>query len=142
MPNTVWIIIGAVVVFDLILLPIIVRAAFRNSLGALAVRYPFVEPMPDAVRRNFQSFSFGLANMGLCVHVVVDERHLHLMPAKLVRIFGVGAASVPWDEVHLRPGRSRGAIRTARIGGQTVSGPTWCLSIAEDQSGAERAASG
>jgi hypothetical protein len=131
MSPVLWTVIGLVVVFDLLLLPLILRVAFQSSLGALAAKYPAVEPRAECVRRNFQSFSFGMVNLGMGVHVAVDEDYLHLLPVKLVRLFGVQGASVPWDAIELRDGRvrQRGFV-SARIGGQSVMGPRWCLEIA------------
>lgn len=131
MPTAVWIAIGVVVLADLILMPIIIGAAIKNSIGAIATRFPAVEPARDAVMKEFQSFRFGMVNLGKCIHVAVDERHLHLLPAKFARLFGAKAASVPWEEVWVER-KVYGTFMRARIAGQQVLGPEWCLKIADE----------
>lgn len=89
--------------------------------------FPAVSPAPDAVRRNFQSFSVGLLNLGWCIHVAVDRDRLHLTPAWLARVAGYRAASVPWAQVeHVGPFGGRAFI--VRIGGTAFVGPAWALS--------------
>lgn len=107
---------------------LLLRATIGSSFGKLAKAFPLQEPSPSAVRRNFQSFRFGLVNAGFSVHVVVDEDHLHLLPAAILRWCGARGTSVPWAEVEVR-GKA-GSFRRAKVGGVDMYGPRWCLDLA------------
>ena len=121
-----------IVVGDLILVPMIIHSMTRSAWRPLMERYPPVEPGDEAVSRNFQSFRFGLLNLGLSVHVTVDDHALHLRQAKIIRWAGAREVSIPWTEIELvKLGRRQS---TANIAGATVIGPTWCLSIAGGES--------
>lgn len=117
---------GIILEFGVVML--VVRALLRSSLGRLAERFPFEEPAPGAVRRNFQSFRIGTISAGYSMHVAVDERCLHLMPAAILRWCGARACSVPWSEVQVM--RRLGAYRKAKVGGVNLYGPGWCLDLA------------
>ena len=82
-------------VFDTIVVVTIMVGAVRMTWNPLQDRHPAREPRADAVSRNFQSFRFGLVNMGGMVHVSVDEGHLHLNPAAFIRRMGARPVSVP-----------------------------------------------
>lgn len=113
-------------------------SSFRAGTWApLAKSFPPVVPTPSAVRRDFESFSFGMFNLGWCLHVAVDEAYLHLYPAWALRVAGTTPISVPWGAVTLRPkAPKRGPIR-ARLGKQNITGPAWCLRLADpDATGA------
>ncbi|QOI99999.1 MAG: hypothetical protein HRU70_05665 [Phycisphaeraceae bacterium] len=103
---------------------VVVWAIVRGGWGTLADKFPPREILPGAVRREFQSFSFDMFNFGLCVHAEADESHLHLSPAKLMRVFGCGRMSIPWSAMTpVKPGR-------VRAGGVLIRGPRWCLDLA------------
>lgn len=122
------IVIAVVVLGDLLIVPLILRVVIGSAWNPLASRYPAVEPAPDAVRKNFQSFKIGMVNMGMSVHVAVDDHDLHMFPARLLRWCGAKPISIPWNEVELvKPGKRW--VR-AKIGGQDVLGPAWCLGLA------------
>lgn len=107
----------------------------RGAFSPIVSRFPPVTPAPDAVRRRFQSFRFGLVNAGFSMHVAADESHLHLIPISLIRPFGFRPASIPWSEIQVqRVGRVSG---TARVAGLTMMGPAWCLRLAESDSGGD-----
>ena len=128
------IVIGVVVLDVVVVFGIVVPAIVRGSWGALAVRFPAVEAGPGAVRREFQSFKFGLLNLGWSVHVEVDDAYLHLRPALMARLMGCRAMSVPWEEVRATGARFLGN-RSVMIGQTRVSGPAWCLDLAGGGSG-------
>lgn len=117
--------------FDFIVVTFIIRA-FTAPLRELAKEFPAQEPTPEAVRRNFQSFSFGVVNAGWSIHVAVDERQLHLSPAWIMRRFGVVPLSMPWNRVRLIKRGDR--MTKVRVEGNRekleVAGPTWCLELA------------
>lgn len=124
--------IAAAALLELGFILIVLRALMAGSFGRLSARYPRREPAPDAVRKNFQSFKFGLVNAGLSVHVAVDEHYLHLYPAAILRWAGVRAASVPWSAIQLKG--KWGPYRRAKIDGIDISGPRWCLDLASPTS--------
>ncbi len=108
---------------------LIISTIVRNSWGEIARSFSPRPIAPDAVRRSFQSFRVGLMSLGWCVHVAADDTHLHLLPARLPRLLGCRAASIPWDQVtHVRK-----LLRWShvRIAGVDVRGPAWCLNLAE-----------
>jgi hypothetical protein len=124
-------IITGVVIFDLALVGGIMWWAVNAVWRPLRQRYPARDVAPDAVRRNFQSFRFGAINFGGCIHVAVDEDHLHLIPARLLRWFGASTVSIPWASIAIT-GRPRlGRILPASFDGRSVAGPAWCLRLAE-----------
>ena len=131
-----WILfVAAVTAFDLGL----IWAVMKVGWGPWVRQYPPQEPAPDAIQRRFQSFRFGLMNFGYCVHVAVDEGHLHLRPIMPLRWFGAGPISVPWSSI--QPGRrSRiGNWLNVKIGKKTVVGPSWCLELAGEPETARQA---
>ena len=129
MSTTAWIVVGLIVAFDLLLLPLILYAVIKGSWMRLQQVHPAAEPATDAVRKNFQSFKIGLLNLGMSVHVAVDERALHLFPAAIIRWFGARPASVPWGEIEVK---KRGRFTThVRIAGADVFGPHWCFELVD-----------
>lgn len=103
-----------------------VRVMVRGVWGPLAAAYPPHAPAAGAVRRAFQSYRFGVINLGYSVHTAVDADYLHMDPVLFVRWFGVTAVSVPWGDV--RPVRLRGKrYADVKIGSQTITGPRWAL---------------
>lgn len=129
-----WVVVLIVVGFVL-MDGLIMWALFRglaNMWNELARAYPALEPGEGAVRREFQSFKVGIFNMGYSVHVVVDDTHLHLLPSWTLRKIGGKAASVPWDDVRLKPaGKWFKGLRSAKIGKVDLCGPAWALNLAE-----------
>lgn len=124
--------VAAFVIIDLFVIAVVLGAAGRSAgLAKLAAKYPPTEPAPGAVRKGLQSFSFGLINLGGCIHVAVDEHRLHLSPAWLARtLVRMRPMSIPWDAIKPSkyPGRSR-RWATVAIDGVDVRGPRWCLDL-------------
>jgi len=89
--------------------------------------YPPVEPAPDAVRKNYQSLSLGLINMGLSIHIAVDDQYLHLTPVKLLRACHAASASIPWDALEPMGGRKSTVVKLNGI--HTITGPRWCMEL-------------
>lgn len=120
------------VVMDLVIIGAVFSVA-AGSARTLAEKFPAKAVRPDAVRREFQSVSVGMGNWGNGYHLIVDEQHLHLEPAWLMRKLRVRMASVPWAEVRRAraplPRRGRGI---ATIGGETVRLPVWALELAQE----------
>ena len=118
-----------------ITLLIVVSLGGSLGLGALIMcgtwnpvmrQWPPLDPAPDAVRRNFQSFSLGLVNLGLSVHVAADDHFLHLRPASLIRLMGAVSTSIPWSAMEPMAGRRGTAVK---LGVHTFIGPRWCMEL-------------
>lgn len=117
-------IVAVFLAMDAIILVLIVRSV-SHTFDAFD-RYPPLEPGPEAIRRNFQSISVGLVNLGFCAHLAVDATHLHFVPAALGRLFRARAFSVPLEEVRIeKPGGRFGGVAT--IARETVRLPRWCM---------------
>lgn len=127
-----------VLVVCLVSVDLMVVGALLNlcatQLRQLAAAFPATTPLPDAVRRNFQSFSLGLMNLGFSIHVAADAQFLHLTPVKFLRALGAPAMSIPWDAIKLepttRPGR---ATRKAMVQSTRIAGPAWCMELAGER---------
>lgn len=129
MPNTTLWVIVAVVVADLIFVPMVIYAVVNGSWSPMVRLYPAKDQAPDAVTKHFQSYKVGLLNLGYMVHTTVDDMCLHLQPAKFGRMLGMKALSVPWEEI--TPVRRRGKhYAEVKIGGNAVIGPRWALELA------------
>jgi len=119
-------IVAAVTAFDLALIWVVMKVGW----GPWVRQYPPQEPAPDAVAKNFQSFKFGIMNFGFCLHVKVDEEHLHLRPVMPLRWFGAGPISVPWSSIQPDRKSRIGNWLIVKIDKKTVMGPSWCLELA------------
>ncbi len=108
----------------------ITGSALRGLWNPLAKAFPAMEPSPDAVRKSFQSFSYGIVNLGLSIHVAVDEHALHMTPIRFLRWFGAKPASIPWDSMDT----DVKSPRKVRVNGQVLHGPKWCLELAAPSS--------
>jgi hypothetical protein len=122
-----------ILVFDLLLTWLLLWAIMRAGWRPLTIRYPSIDPSPDAVRRNFQSFRLGVINLGFSIHVAADEHHLHLMPARILRWCGAGATSIPWSAIEPGKRTMGGKWMKVSIDGATLAGPAWCLALAEPE---------
>jgi hypothetical protein len=118
-------IVVGVTVFNVFFTAFLLRAGWNQIARR---NFEAVEPSPDAIRRNFQSISINIFNFGWCVHIAVDEHHLHLFPTALVRLGGAKPMSIPWSEIRVkRPGRR---MMRVMIGHDCLYGPSWALSLA------------
>jgi hypothetical protein len=128
---TIAIIVAIILATDAVVVFAIIRS-ITEPLRTLARQFPPTTPAPDAVRRGFQSFSFGLVNAGWSMHVAVDEQSLHLSPNRIMRLFGIPPLSIPWT--HIRVIKRGRWYTTVRLEGDRerleVKGPNWCLSLA------------
>lgn len=121
--------VGVFLVSDVIVVGAIFHA-LSETMRETCGKYPAVEPMANAVRRRYQSFKFGMVSLGGCVHVAVDERYLHLTPARVARWLGMRAMSVPWEAIEVKGRAGVGSSLRVKIGKEEVLGPEWCLSLA------------
>jgi hypothetical protein len=124
---TVAFIIAGVVLFDLIIVSAVLGAFVSSSFGKLTKLHPPREVEAGAVRRNFQSMSFGAANFGFCVHIAVDSFGVHFFPSAFLRWVGGKPSSVPWSHVEItdkNPGKRYVKCTLAGIKGVM---PGWCF---------------
>jgi hypothetical protein len=96
-------------------------------------RYPAQPILHGAVSQQFQSFGLGrLSRLNNCVTIIADEQHLHLVPFAALRWVGCGRMSLPLDRIgDVRPGWMPRFQMSAQIDGQAISGPEWCLKLAD-----------
>jgi hypothetical protein len=121
--------VGFLLLIDLMVVGAIFYAV-SQAVRDLASKFPPAEPRPEAVRRRYQSFKVGLVNLGWCIHVAVDERSLHLTPARVARWFGMRAMTVPWESIEYLGKAAIGSSVRVRIAGEEIHGPAWCLNLA------------
>jgi hypothetical protein len=105
---------------------LIAMAAFHMMWRPMLAPFPPREPALDAVRRRFQSMGLGIVNMGLSIHIAVDQDYLHMTPLRIWRLLGATPASIPWSAME-PVGRSG---RVVRINGRRLDGPKWCMTLA------------
>jgi hypothetical protein len=104
---------------------LIAYGAFHGFWRPMVAPFPPREPGPDAVRRRYQSFSFGIVNMGLSIHVAADDEYLHLIPLGPWQALGATPASIPWSA--MKPVGKSGCA--AMVGGHRMVGPAWCMEL-------------
>ena len=66
-----------------IFIVLLLHLAFRWLWNRMVSPFPPREVPRSATRRCFQSFSWGLVNMGLSIHAATDDTYLHLEPLLL-----------------------------------------------------------
>ena len=130
--SAVIILVAVFVLTDLVVVGAVFHMAGQNW-RELAAPFPAQPVEPDGVRREFQSFKLGMINLGMCVHVAVDAKHLHLYPALFMRLaMRAAPCSIPWSAITLMPGQKPGKrVLTAQIGKQDLLGPRWCMELAD-----------
>lgn len=124
--------IAMFVITDLVVIGAVFHLA-GQSWRELAKSFPAQPVEADGVRKNFQSFRLGMINLGMCVHVAVDGKHLHLFPALFMRLtMRAAPCSIPWNAIALEP-RQKPTRRmlAAKIGKQELLGPRWCMELAD-----------
>ena len=122
-----WTVVG-IILADVIVASTLVGSMTRVCWGTFLKAFPPKPILDEHVRRNFQSYSIGIFNLGGCIHTIVDDDHLHLIPIRLLRWFGSTRVSIPWNEVkeHPRPGKWKRTVQV-KIANQNVTGPRWAL---------------
>ena len=126
-----WILIIVLfVIVDFVVAFGLIAGSLRLVWYPLHLAYPPRTPADDAVRKKLQSFRIGLLNLSYCIHTAVDENHLHLTPATLVRWLGGKPMSIPWEAIEVLKQRI-GKSMTVRVGTRRLSGPAWCLDLAD-----------
>ena len=131
MSSTAWIVIAAVVILDLLIVPLIVRAAIRGGWKKIHDTHPGVDIAPGTVRKDFQSFKIGMMNLGMSIHVACDDTHLHMLPCLFLRLCTAKPISVPWDAIEIKK-RGKWSTHT-KIAGADVWGPNWCFDLVDPE---------
>ena len=128
MPNQFF--IPLVLAFDLFVVATVVGLLVRIAWKPLERSFPVRQPSEPSYRRKFQTFCIGWVNFGSCIHVVMDDRYLHLTPIWLLGRVGMKPISIPWDAIDPLPASTFGR-KTARvqIGIQKITGPKWCFEL-------------
>ena len=124
------VLIPLIVAFDLFIAVTVIGLVVRSSWKPLEAVFPARRPSDASFGRNFQSFSFGLANYGFSIHVVIDDEYLHLSPIWFLSKLGMKPISIPWDAIEPLSTRwLAGKTTRVRIRKQTVVGPKWCFEL-------------
>lgn len=118
---------------DAIIVFFIVGGAIGGAWKPLSQLYP-AQPVGDgAFRKNFQSIAIGSVGVGLSVHMAADDNYLHWIPAKLLRIVGCKAVSIPWPSILPSPKQPRVQKSMAYIHlkelNKPLTVPHWCIEI-------------
>lgn len=124
-------IIALIILFVVVEPIVLIWAMVRFGWSKLAEAFPAQAIEPDAVRRNFQSFRIGIMNLGYSIHVAADQGYLHLEPARYLRWLGAGPVSIPWDDIEIVKRSRLARWITIKAGSHKITGPEWCLSLAE-----------
>lgn len=124
--------VGAFLIVDLVVVGAVMTAAVEGSLGKIARKYPAQPIGVNAKRRDFQSMSSGIVNLGFCIHIATDEQYLHILPSAFLRLFKAKAMSVPWSQVELAAKQPRKRWLNVIIEKSDLALPAWIL---EDQVG-------
>lgn len=123
--------VGVFLFFDFIVVTTLIRSCIA-PIRELAKQFPAQSPAAGAVRREFQSFTLGIVNVGWGIHVGVDEQFLHLSPAWIGRLLGIPPVRIPWVKIHLIK-RGRRMTKVLIKGDRErmeIKGPTWCMELA------------
>lgn len=126
-PFAVAIIVVSFIVMDAIIVSCVICAC-GHVLKQLGEGHPPVEPEPDAVRKEFQSFKIGMYSLGYSIHVAVDASYLHLYPSLTARWIDMPPMSIPWEHIEFKKSGWGGTV--VRIAKQTVTGPKWAMEMA------------
>ena len=136
-----WIIVLFVIV-DVLIAFSLIAASLKLLWNPLHLAYPPRTAADDAIRKKLQSFRIGPLNLSYCIHTAVDENHLHLTPATLVRWLGGKPTSIPWDAIEVVKRSRFGQSMIVRVGKRRIAGPAWCLGLAEPADGSDGAQDG
>jgi len=106
-----------------VVLWVVVIGVVDMAVG-LSLIWALAPQAADAVVKKSQSFVFGrLGRYNNCVHIAVDENHLHLIPPSVFRLLGAKVISLPLDSMcDVKPSAWPGMVR-ARINGTSIAGP-------------------
>lgn len=120
-------IVALFVIVDLVVVGAVMTFAMESTLGKLSKAFPGQAIDATAKRRNFQSMSSGMVNLGFCIHIAVDDAYLHIVPSGFLRLFKAKAASIPWDAVELTPEGGSKRWVDVKAAGVEMKLPAWIL---------------
>ena len=127
MNTTMWFVI-LVVGFDLVIVPIVLRAVLGGVWKPLARNYPPIAVEDGAIQKRNQSIRIGAVNLGMSVHIAVDATAMHLEPARWISWVGMSPISIPFDAMTpIRQGRYASRVK---LGKQVLTAPVWALELA------------
>ena len=122
--------IGFMLMMDMIVVGAILNVAVQTLFEPLSKRFPPQEMIADVAEKSFQTVKVGIMNFGMSVHFGVDNKHVHIVPAKLLRWCGGKPSSVPLSEVSFKEpslvsSPRAGKLVEGRIGGIEMMAPAW-----------------
>ncbi len=91
----------AFILADVLVIGAILSIVFRRIWQPWVEKYPPQAVTEPSHTRKFQSFAVGQMNLGGCVHVTLDDRFLHLQPARPLHGLGLKPISIPWEAIQL-----------------------------------------
>jgi hypothetical protein len=119
--------VGVFVIVDLAVVGAVMSLAVESTFGKLSKAFPSREYRGKVTRREFQSISSGLVNLGFSVHLATDEEFLHLEPAAFLRWCRAKPTSIPWDAVELKQEQSSTRWVDLKAVGVDLKLPAWVL---------------
>jgi hypothetical protein len=126
-PGIVILLVSVFVMMDTIVVGAVLSAG-TAPWKELMQKFPATDPVAPGLSREFQSVRLGMLNLGKCAHITIDDFSLHLRPAKLGRMLGLGGLSIPYAEIAVSPlGGAPGKYREATIAGHLLLMPAWCV---------------
>lgn len=122
--------VGFMLMMDMIVVGAILNVAVQTLFEPLSKRFPPQEMMADVVEKPFQTVKVGIMNFGMSVHFGVDDKHVHVVPAKLLRWCGGKPSSVPLSEVSVDASAGVDRCRAGKlvdgvIAGIALQAPAW-----------------
>lgn len=94
-------IVVVVLLIDFVVVWAVLSMVRDGFFEPLHRQFPPQAMLEGAVEKRFQSMSSGMVNMGGCMHIAVDDAHVHVAPAWAVRRLGGKSFAVPLAEVRV-----------------------------------------
>lgn len=127
-------VIAAFVIGDAVLVIGIIAVFLKMNWAQIANAHPQQTPAFDAILKKYQSFKIDMLNLRFCIHTSVDEQYLHLIPIKFLQVLGAKPVSIAWNFITDIKPTVFGKSLTASIGKHKITGPSWCLELAQQAS--------
>jgi hypothetical protein len=127
-------VLGIVAVFlfiDLVVVWAVMSMVRDGFFEPLHRQFPPREMLDGAVEKRFQSMSSGMVNMGSSMHIAVDDAHVHIAPAWVMRRLGGKPFAVPLAEVRVKSEAKLAKAKwewwpvAGKFGKVEVSAPAW-----------------
>lgn len=126
-PYVAVILVAVFLIVDFVIVGAVMSSVIDGILGKLSSDFPAQPIRSEAQRRNFQSMSSGILNLGYCIHIAVDETHVHILPSAFLRMFRAKPSSIPWDAIELSPKGGSSRWLDLKVRGLELKLPAWIL---------------